>query len=104
MNWQKLRKKYPKFIYHHFEWKIIFGKMKITFDFEIESLTRFKPEIFIERISEKEIKKLDKNLIDNLVFNLGMIESLSYWKATCSPKIELRAKCCLLYTSDAADE
>jgi len=27
---------------------------------------------------------------DNLVFNLGLIELLSYWKATCSREIEVQ--------------
>ncbi len=29
--------------------------------------------------------------MDNLVFNLGMIEMLSYWKSTCSPEIIIEA-------------
>ena len=29
--------------------------------------------------------------LENFVFNIGMIEMISYWKATCSPKIEIRA-------------
>jgi len=30
-------------------------------------------------------------VVDNLVFHLGLIELLSYWKAACSPEIEIKA-------------
>jgi hypothetical protein len=45
----------------------------------------------IEGINEKEIKRVGERALKNLIFNLGMIEALSYWKATCSPKIEILA-------------
>jgi hypothetical protein len=34
--------------------------------------------------------ELSKEQIDILVFNIGMIELISYWKATCSPKIIIK--------------
>jgi UDP-N-acetyl-alpha-D-muramoyl-L-alanyl-L-glutamate epimerase len=86
-----LRKKYPKFIYKSFDYKIINGDLKIVFNFIIEPDMNFKPEIIIENIDEKRLAKIGDRVLDNLIFNLGLMEIPSYWKATCSPVIEIRA-------------
>lgn len=80
MGFKELRKKHPEFIYHGFEIKDEDKGLKIYFDFEIRPDIRFRPKIVLPKPSED----VD---INNLVFNLGMVELLSYWKATCSPRI-----------------
>jgi hypothetical protein len=86
-----LRKKYPKFGFESYSWKISKGNLKISFDFKIEPNIFFKPRIIIKNVKESQIKKLGEEILDNLVFNLGLIELLSYWKATCSPEILIKA-------------
>ena len=93
----KLRKEYPKFIYQGYSYKLFRKDLKIFFNFEIfnsENRFRniyFKPGIIIKNINEKRLKKINPEIIDNFVFHLGLIETLSYWKATCSPEIEIKA-------------
>lgn len=84
---QTLRKKYSKFIYQAFNWKLDQKGLEIFFDFKIEPTIEFRPKILIEGIKKKEIERLGTETLENLIFNLGLIESLSYWKATCSPEI-----------------
>jgi 7-cyano-7-deazaguanine synthase in queuosine biosynthesis len=86
-----LRRKYPKFIYNSFDFKLKKKGLEICFDFKIEPDIQFSPKVLIEGINEKEIKRVGERALKNLIFNLGMIEALSYWKATCSPKIEILA-------------
>jgi 7-cyano-7-deazaguanine synthase in queuosine biosynthesis len=86
-----LRRKYPKFIYNSFDFKFKKKGLEICFDFKIEPDIQFSPKVLIEGINEKEIKRVGERALKNLIFNLGMIEALSYWKATCSPKIEILA-------------
>jgi hypothetical protein len=86
-----LRKKYPKFVYNSFNFKLKKKGLEIRFDFKIEPDIQFSPRVLIEGISEKEIKRIGERALKNLIFNLGIIEALSYWKATCSPKIEILA-------------
>jgi 7-cyano-7-deazaguanine synthase in queuosine biosynthesis len=86
-----LRRKYPKFIYNSFDFKLKKKGLEICFDFKIEPDIQFSPKVLIVGINEKEIKKVGERALKNLIFNLGMIEALSYWKATCSPKIEILA-------------
>jgi len=92
-----LRRKYPRFIYENFDWKISGNNLKIPFDFKIESAENrslpiyFKPRLVIKNVKKSQIERVGKGILNNLVFNLGLIEMLSYWKATCSPEIEIKA-------------
>ncbi len=90
MGFKKLRKKYPQFIYQNYSYKISKKDLSIVFDFKIEPNIRFTPNIIIKNIDQKRIARLDRKVLDNLVFNLGLIELLSYWKATCSPEIIIK--------------
>ena len=91
MKIETLRKKYPKFIYNSFDFKLKKKGLEISFDFKIEPDIKFSPKVLIEEITKKEVKRVGERTLRNLIFNLGMIEVLSYWKATCSPKIEILA-------------
>lgn len=94
-----LRKKYSEFVYKNYSWKIMNGDFNISFKFRISpngsenspQVIRFSPKIVIRNIDEKQIKTIGDRVLNNLVFNLGLIELLSYWKATCSPKIIIEA-------------
>jgi len=88
---QNLRKKYQKFIYGNYSWKISARNLEILFDFKIEPSIYFRPKVIIENVKKSQIKSVGKGVLDNLVFHLGLIELLSYWKATCSPEIEIQA-------------
>ncbi|MDD4358860.1 MAG: hypothetical protein PHY30_03535 [Candidatus Pacebacteria bacterium] len=79
-----LRKKHPIFRYKSFDYNFKNGNLNISFDFKIEPDIKFKPSLKIKNIPQKDF---DKDILENLIFNLGMIELVSYYKATCSPKI-----------------
>ena len=95
-----LRKKYPKFIYEKYHYKISGKNLEIFFDFRIKPNIFFRPKITIENIDKKRLAKIGlpaeasakagDRVLDNLVFHLGLIEIPSYWKATCSPEIEIK--------------
>ena len=85
MDVYELRKNYPEFIYKKYE--IIEEKEKVVlkFLFETKGLIEFNPTIEIEK-KKFNFQNLDSNIAKNIVFNIGMIEAISYLKATCSPK------------------
>lgn len=85
-----LRKKYPRFVYENYFWKISRNDLEIYFRFEIGPKIAFNPKIIIKNIEKNRIKKVGDRVLDNLAFNLGLIELLSYWKSTCSPEIEIK--------------
>ena len=97
-----LRKKYPKFIYKNYSYEIsgnprtrassVRGRnLEIFFDFKIEPGIYFQPKVVIENVDKSRLAKIGDRILDNLIFNLGLMEIPSYWKATCSPEIEVKA-------------
>jgi len=87
MKLKELRKKYPEFVYESFEYKLRGKDLLISFCFKSSEL-EFNPSLVVKDVP---LKKLDISVLDNLVFNLGMIEMFSYWKAVCSQKIVVKA-------------
>lgn len=89
---QKLRRKYPRFIYEDFSYKIVNNNLEIIFSFKINPDIFFSPKIIVRNIdASRTIKKIGERALNNLIFNLGLIEMPSYWKATCSPEIVIKA-------------
>jgi len=88
MNFVELREKYPNFIYSSYSIQDERDKIVIGFEFEIENLAKFTPhiEILKKNFNFKPIN--DK--VRNIVFNMGMIEAMSYFKATCSPQFLIK--------------
>ncbi len=79
----EFREKYPNFIYDKYEITLTEEKMLIKFYFAIENLTTFTPQLEIAR---KDIKNdsINEELLHNLVFHIGLVEAISYYKATVS--------------------
>ncbi len=84
-----LRKKYQTFIYKKYNLNISDNNLVIQFTFEIPSLTTFYPTIEIP-LNNQTIDLKDRYL-NYLAFHIGMIELISYFKATCSPQIIIEA-------------
>lgn len=84
----EFREKYKDFIYKKFSYEIK-DKLEIKYYFEIPGLIEFTPEI---KIPKEVIKnELDKNYLEYLIGQIGLIELISYVKATCSKNIYIDA-------------
>lgn len=88
MNFETLRKKYKKFIYESYDIDYSDSELIITFHFEIEKLTKFNP---VTRIPKKIIKNNEEEFIKYLVFHIGLIEMISYYKCCCPENIIIKA-------------
>lgn len=91
MKFQYLRKKYPRFVYESFDYKLVNNDLKIVFNFFIEPDINFKPEIIIKSINRKRLNEVGERALNNLIFNIGLMEMPSYWKTVCSPEILIEA-------------
>ncbi len=86
---QQLRKKYPTFIFDSFDIKKTDDSIIITYHFEISRLTKFQPTL---EIPLNDIKQpYDKQFLETIALNLGMVEAISYYKSTCSPNFIVKA-------------
>lgn len=86
MNYKDLRKKYPKFYYKNYEWKFVGRDLNAIYHFRVGDEHVFDPTLSFKNVDVSRIN-LIHDQIDNLIFNIGMVELLSYWKAFTSPEI-----------------
>ncbi len=86
----EFRQKYDTFIYDKYEISYDDEYMNIKYYFNIPGLTWFYPQI---KINKKYIlnKEINNEYLEYLVFNIGLIELVSYFKCTCSPNVIIKA-------------
>lgn len=90
-SYEQLREKYPLFRYHGYAIHETESTLEIEYHFEIDGLSVFKPH-WSFRKSEKHTLCVNNNAtLHAMVFALGMVELVSYWKITCSPRVEVLA-------------
>ena len=85
MKFEELRSKYNNFIYHGFTIDNDSNTLNVIYDFEIEGLSSFNPSFSIPK-SIITNDNIDHDILNLLIFNIGMVEAISYYKITCSPK------------------
>ena len=84
-----LRNKYKEFIYKSYKISEDESKIKIEYCFEIPNLAVFKPSIEIKK-DNISFKNTNNDYVKNLVFNIGMVELISYWKCACPKKVIIK--------------
>lgn len=89
MTYETIRKNYPLFRYKGYSLKNDGENIYISYDFETEGLTTFCPEIRIDTKNLPVINAFDAPVGRKIIFNLGMVEAVSYLKATCSPNMQV---------------
>lgn len=90
-NYNELRSQYPVFRYKSYSLTSDEDSIYISYDFETEGLTSFRPEIRIDKRDLPVINDFDSPIGRKIIFSLGMVEAVSYLKATCSPV--MRVEC-----------
>ena len=88
MSFDELRNKYSEFIYDKYEIEETADTYKITYYFEIPGLTSFRPSYEIKKsYLKRELDDFSKYLI----FHIGLVELISYWKCACPKKVIINA-------------
>lgn len=86
----ELRKEFPFFTYENYFYEFTDHGLDIGFDFNLSDRYRFHPTIFIPyRSFFSPISEL-RPLMPNVVFHLGLIELISYWKVSCAPLVVIK--------------
>lgn len=88
---KELRKRYPVFLYKSYSSEYKKGGLHISFDFAVPPDILFHPRVVVKNVSPIDLKRVGKSTLKNLIFHLGLIEMISYWKATCSSEIVVEA-------------
>lgn len=82
--YNELRNEYDTFIYDSYEIEELENTTKIIYNFIVPSLTQYKPTLEVKKF------KID-SFTKNLIFHIGLVELVSYWKATCSKNVIIKA-------------
>ncbi|MFV0479516.1 MAG: hypothetical protein ACK5LZ_02970 [Anaerorhabdus sp.] len=85
MQFNELREKYPEFHYHGSTIEETKSQLKVVYHFEIVGLQSFYPSYVFPKKDETMMAQTE--VVKNLIFSLGLVELVSYWKVTCSPQV-----------------
>lgn len=88
---EHFRRTHPEFTYNRYSCDLIDNKLLVKFYFNIGEKYFFSPEHILPLPPGFEEKKLENSLFRNIIFNLGMVEAISYWKSACPPRVVINA-------------
>ena len=83
-----LRKIYDTFEYRKYEMRLEDGCLFVRFRFSIPGLRDFMPEWRFP-LGERDVD-INDPILRALVFNLGLVETISYYKAVCPEKVIIK--------------
>ncbi|MBQ9472843.1 MAG: UDP-N-acetylmuramoyl-L-alanine--D-glutamate ligase [Bacteroidales bacterium] len=86
--YKSLRQQHKLFTYESFSYKFDSEGMCMSFNFSVGDTIHFRPTARIPRRNFLA-ESLPGEVADLLVFNIGMIELISYWKCLCPPTVRI---------------
>lgn len=87
---EELRRRHPVFRYEKYTFEAQGENLLLNFTFHLQPDITFTPQVTIRQAAQLT-SKIDPDLLNNLVFHLGLMEIPSYWKAACPPQIDIQA-------------
>jgi UDP-N-acetyl-alpha-D-muramoyl-L-alanyl-L-glutamate epimerase len=86
----ELREKHSVFTYDKYDITDQGDKLVITYYFNIEGLATFTPK-WEFRKKHVDINYEKEEIVNQLAFQLGLVELISYWKCACPPFVHIKA-------------
>ena len=80
-----LRVRYPEFVYEAYHYEVADEGLRLWFDFRMGEW-EFHPSALVER---RPFLDFGTDGLDDIVFNIGMVELVSYWKCACPPTVRV---------------
>jgi hypothetical protein len=92
LKFHDLRREFPFFSYDSYHFNFTGNSLEISFSFNLSGRYFFNPEISIPYKNNLFLpfERLSPDALKNLVFHIGMIELISYWKAACPPAVMIK--------------
>ena len=86
---EDLRARYGTFHYHGYHIAREPERIRLQFDFSIDGLCAFHPVTTVETRGLPLRNACDGPIARDLVFALGLVELISYWKCACPPVVKI---------------
>lgn len=92
---KRLRNEFPFFSFEDYAFRITEKGLFIEYTFNLSDRYIFKPTVTVPYKNNiyRPIDRLSHEILDRLVFNAGMIELVSYWKAACPIHVIIKPGC-----------
>ena len=92
----ELRRDFPRLKFSQILAQMIGNDLCLQFEFELEAVKpelsrKFRPQLVIHQVPIATTEWLKTPRAQQYFLNLGLIELVSYWKATCSPEVVIAA-------------
>ena len=86
--YDSFRRTFPEFVYENYSYDVQPDGLHIVFTFRIGDDICFHPTAMV---ASRRFLQFDQpaEVLDRLVFNIGMIELVSYWKCYCPPRVRV---------------
>ena len=82
-----LREEYKFFRFQRYNYTLYKGSLSVKFYFSLDDKFFFTPSFEIPSNKLYDWDNLNDSHLDTLIFNIGMIELVSYWKLACPKKV-----------------
>lgn len=82
------REKYKTFFYEGHEFSVDKNNISVSFHFSLDKQFDFHPEMTVH--FNDDIVSVSEAELNVLLFQIGMVELISYWKAACSPEVVIK--------------
>ncbi len=83
----ELRNRFHEFHYRNFTYSLINNELKINFHFLIDDFVSFRPSLTFQNCEFYHFEKIKEEQMRSLIFHIGMVELVSYWKALVPKKV-----------------
>ena len=85
--YNSLREEYEFFRFQRYDYTLENDVLSAKFYFSLNDKYFFTPSFEIPRRNFYNWSDINKNQLDTILFNIGMIELVSYWKLACPKKV-----------------
>ena len=85
--YNSLREEYEFFRFQRYDYTLENDVLSAKFYFSLDDKYFFTPSFEIPRRNFYNWSDINKNQLDTILFNIGMIELVSYWKLACPKKV-----------------
>lgn len=86
--YNQLRERFPRFKYLDFKYSVTANSLRVDYNFAIGKTYYFNPKIKFFG-DARRLLLANRDLLESMLFHIGLTEMISYWKTTCSPIIEI---------------
>jgi hypothetical protein len=88
----ELRTKFPYFVFEGYDFQYSVKGLEVQYFFNLSDQFFFKPTLKIPKKSFFTLEHFPGKILENIIFQIGMIELISYWKCSCSPCIIIKTQ------------